>query len=347
MWAAARGLWASGAGPRVLWGNGDGASLLGPLRGLRSSAASCGSKNLLKKFASKTRKKFWYAGPSLGSHLTYKPSKLESLLKATSKKSRKEDHVRLRALNGLLYKALTDLLSTPEVSQEVYDLNVELSKVSLTSDFSACRVYWKTSLSADQNKHTEAVLQRSAGYMRHLLMAQQTLRNVPPIVFVQDRRNALLAEVDQLLAVADFGPMDETDNLAQDHFRDPDALSPHDPPGPAAHGYLCGIDHNALNKQIMEYKRKKEKGLQDTRVVSPGQVQMAKVPQWVRRRRKALSQADQDTSPRSFLLGEDSEDKDEDSILECGCQSQNTEEWEAEPGGRGTQQDPHGRTEQG
>jgi hypothetical protein len=37
--------------------------------------------------------------------------------------------VRLRALNGLLYKALTDLLCTPEVSQEVYDLNVELSKV--------------------------------------------------------------------------------------------------------------------------------------------------------------------------------------------------------------------------
>ncbi|KAI2587414.1 hypothetical protein G5576_016604, partial [Homo sapiens] len=41
----------------------------------------------------------------------------------------KEDHARLRALNGLLYKALTDLLCTPEVSQELYDLNVELSKV--------------------------------------------------------------------------------------------------------------------------------------------------------------------------------------------------------------------------
>lgn len=49
-------------------------------------------------------------------------------MKTTSKKTRKEDHVRVRALNGLLYKALTDLLCTPEVSQELYDLNVELSR---------------------------------------------------------------------------------------------------------------------------------------------------------------------------------------------------------------------------
>lgn len=37
--------------------------------------------------------------------------------------------MRLRALNGLLHQALTDLLCTPEVSQELCDLNVELSKV--------------------------------------------------------------------------------------------------------------------------------------------------------------------------------------------------------------------------
>ncbi|KFO19488.1 putative ribosome-binding factor A, mitochondrial [Fukomys damarensis] len=347
MWAAARRLWGLGTRPLALWVGDDIVRLLGPARGLRGSTASYGNKNLLKKFASKTRKKFWYEGPSLGSHLTYKPSKLESLLKATSKKTRKEDYVRLRALNGLLYKALTDLLSTPEVNQEVYDLNVELSKVSLTSDFSACRVYWKTSLSADQNKHTEATLQRNAAYMRHLLMSQQTLRNVPPIVFVQDRRNALLAEVDQLLEIADFGPVDEIDNSAQHDFRSPDGLSSHDPPGPATYSHLSGIDHDALNKQIMEYKRKNEKGLRDINLVPPGQEQMAKLPQWVRKRRKAPPQEDQDISPRSFLLGEESEDEDEDGTLGYGYESQEGEEWEAEPGGGGTQQDFHGRTEQG
>lgn len=60
----------------------------------------------------------------------YKPSQLEFPTKGTSKKTKKEDHVRLRALNGLLYKALTDLLCTPQVSQELYDLNMELSKVA-------------------------------------------------------------------------------------------------------------------------------------------------------------------------------------------------------------------------
>ncbi|KAF0885376.1 RBFA factor, partial [Crocuta crocuta] len=96
----------------------------------------------------------------------YKPSRVESLTKSTSGKTRKEDQVRLRALNGLLYKALTDLLCTPEVSQEVCDLNVQLSKVSLTSDFSACRVYWRATVSAEQNAHTEAALRRSAAHMR-------------------------------------------------------------------------------------------------------------------------------------------------------------------------------------
>lgn len=62
--------------------------------------------------------------------MTPRPSKHEFLTKTTSKKTRKEDSIRLRVLNGLLYKSLTELLCTPQVSQEVYDLNVELSKVS-------------------------------------------------------------------------------------------------------------------------------------------------------------------------------------------------------------------------
>ncbi|XP_058133922.1 putative ribosome-binding factor A, mitochondrial isoform X2 [Dasypus novemcinctus] len=220
MWAAACGLRGPRAGVGALLGGCDaGRSLLGRSRGLHRSPVFCGSKNLLKKFASKTRKKFWYESPSLGSHLTYKPSKLEFLLKNTPKKTRKEDHLRLRVLNGLLHKALADLLCTSQVSQEVYDLNVELSKVCLTSDLSACRVYWKTTLSPEQNQHTEAVLQRSAASLRHLVMAQQTLRNMPPIVFVRDKENAAVAEIDRLLAIADFGPPDEKEDFIENDFR--------------------------------------------------------------------------------------------------------------------------------
>ncbi|XP_045314030.1 putative ribosome-binding factor A, mitochondrial isoform X3 [Leopardus geoffroyi] len=194
MWASALRVWGLRERFRAPLGGWQTALLPGGARGVHSSPVPCG-KNLLKKFASKTKKKFWYEGPSLGSHLMYKPSQLEFLTKTTSKKTRKDDQVRLRALNGLLYKALTDLLCTPEVSQEICDLNVQLSKVSLTSDFSACRVYWRTTVSAEQNAHAEAVLRRSAAHMRHILMSQQTLRNVPPIVFLQDKGNAALAEM--------------------------------------------------------------------------------------------------------------------------------------------------------
>ncbi|XP_023503809.1 putative ribosome-binding factor A, mitochondrial isoform X2 [Equus przewalskii] len=326
MWAAAPGLWVLYAGRWALLGGRQAGLLRGGARGLHGSPVPCG-KNLLKKFASKTKKKFWYEGPSLSSHLTYKPSQLEFLTKSTSKKTKKEDHVRLRALNGLLYKALTDLLCTPEVSQEVYDLNLELSKVSLTSDFSACRVYWKTTLSAEQNSHTEATLRRSAAhvsyrYVRvwifltfqlkqrirtgHLLMSQQTLRNVPPIVFVQDKENAALAEVDRLLAVADFGPPDENDEFMQNGFREPkalNALSPCNTPGPAVHSGVFGINHEALNKQIMEYKRRKERGRER---LSPEQE--AELTKQTKKRKKSKRRMDEDLSPKDCLWGAVSED---------------------------------------
>ncbi|XP_055987460.1 putative ribosome-binding factor A, mitochondrial [Sorex fumeus] len=298
MWAAARGPWASRPGLGAwlgcgLWG-------LQP-RALHGSPAACG-KNLLKKFASRTRKKFWYEGPSLGSHLTQKPSQPEFLTKSSSKKTKKEDHIRQKALNGLLYKALTDLLCTPEVSQEVYDLNVELSKVSLTSDFSACRVYWKSTLSAEQNTHTQAVLQRSAAHMRRLLLSLQTLRNIPPIVFVQDKGNAALAEVDKLLAAADFGPPEEKEDFAQSNFRDTEAPSRCAPQAPPAYSSLYGIDHETLNKQIMEYKRRKEKGQGRGSGCLLGPPHTAEqTGQLHKRKKKARSRVDLDGSPRGPL----------------------------------------------
>ncbi|XP_032166751.1 putative ribosome-binding factor A, mitochondrial isoform X1 [Mustela erminea] len=258
MWAVTPRRCGFGEGLRAFLRGGHAALPPAGARALRGSPVSCG-KNLLKKFASKTKKKFWYEGPSLGSHLMYKPSRLEFLTKSSARKTRADEHVRLRALNGLLYKALTELLCTPQVSQEICDLNVQLSKVSLTADFSACRVYWRTEVPAEQNASTEAVLQRSAAHMRHLLMSQQTLRNVPPIVFIRDKGNAALAEVERLLAVADLGPRDEKEDSVQDDIggaRAWDAPAPRGTPTSATCSSLCGIDHEALHKQIMEYKRK-------------------------------------------------------------------------------------------
>ena len=111
------------------------------------------------------------------------------------------------ALNGL-YKALSDLLCTPEVSQELCDLNAELCKVSLASGFPACRVFWRAT-SLRPSTHTRGRPAKSAAHMGHLLMSQQTPRNVLPKVFVQDKKYAAMMEIYRLLAIADFGPRDD------------------------------------------------------------------------------------------------------------------------------------------
>lgn len=138
------------------------------------------------------------------------------------------------------------------------------------------------------------------------MMSQQTLRNVPPIVFVQDKENAALAEVDRLLAVADFGPPDENDEFMQNGFREPkalNALSPCNTPGPAVHSGVFGINHEALNKQIMEYKRRKERGRER---LSPEQE--AELTKQTKKRKKSKRRMDEDLSPKDCLWGAVSED---------------------------------------
>lgn len=52
-------------------------------------------------------------------------------------KTRKEDSVRCRVLNGLIHKAVLEMATTCEVSQEFYDLKLEICKASAKAT-SAC-----------------------------------------------------------------------------------------------------------------------------------------------------------------------------------------------------------------
>ncbi|NXH20282.1 RBFA factor, partial [Bucco capensis] len=99
-------------------------------RAMRSSAALCGSRNLLKKMLRKKKKKFWYDSPTLGSKMMYQPNNLASVIKAEQTKTRKEDNMRCRVLNGLIHKAVADMMTTCEVNQELYDLKLEICKAS-------------------------------------------------------------------------------------------------------------------------------------------------------------------------------------------------------------------------
>ncbi|NXO47480.1 RBFA factor, partial [Aramus guarauna] len=99
-------------------------------RAMRCSAALGGSRNLLKKMLRKNKKKFWYDSPTLGSKMMCKSTKLASLMKDEQTKTRKEDNIRCRILNRLLHKAVTEMMSTCEVNQELYDLKLEICKAS-------------------------------------------------------------------------------------------------------------------------------------------------------------------------------------------------------------------------
>uniref|UniRef100_UPI00398F6FCE putative ribosome-binding factor A, mitochondrial n=1 Tax=Pristiophorus japonicus TaxID=55135 RepID=UPI00398F6FCE len=277
-------------------------------------------KNLLKKFLSKTKKKFWYESPTLGSQLLYKPSNLENVLKP-QRKMQKEDTIRMRSLNNILYKAITELLNSNEVSPEVYDHKVEISKVVLTVDFSACRAYWVPSGLVEKDDHIQQVLEKYSPRVRHLLITQQVMGSVPPVVFVRDREQAAIAEVERLLEIADYGSKEETVDVAQvwnaKHLGQvpPDSdLKPtsrestpvsSDLPPSSPEVDLFGIDHDLLNKHILEYKKKNNEKLLETNnftLSEQHQEQLAQLKKLKRIKKKKSKYRLDDITPEMYLL---------------------------------------------
>ncbi|XP_009636185.1 putative ribosome-binding factor A, mitochondrial isoform X1 [Egretta garzetta] len=247
------------------------------------------------------RKKFWYDSPTLGSKMMYKPTKLASVMKDEQKKTRKEDNIRCRVLNSLIHKAVADLMTTCEVNQELYDLKLEICKVSLASNFSACRVYWNPATTREKESYVESVLRKSAPRIRYLLMSQQILGNVPPIVFVKDKEAAAVKEIEELLSIADFGPPEEVETLSQNDSSKLFSSAAQSSDSPMRSN-LFGIDHELLNKQIMDYKRLKVS--RDTESIAWTEEQ----EQWLSKTRKKMKKKktrnppDDDITPQKYLL---------------------------------------------
>ncbi|CAL8289118.1 unnamed protein product [Merluccius merluccius] len=99
------------------------------------------SKNVLKKLLSKSKKKTWYETPP--------PT--PSLLNLPKKKDHEDSH-RCKVLNTILFKAVSDLLTS--------------AQVSLARDFSSCRVFWKTSRDAQRDELIQKTLERNAPHIR-------------------------------------------------------------------------------------------------------------------------------------------------------------------------------------
>ncbi|XP_009707200.1 PREDICTED: putative ribosome-binding factor A, mitochondrial [Cariama cristata] len=260
-----------------------------------STSGACGALTTV------LRKKFWYDSPTLGSKMMYKPTDLASIMKDNQTKTRKEDNTRCRVLNGLIYKAVTEMMATCEVNQELYDLKLEICKVSLASNFSACRVYWNPAATMEKESFVESVLQKSAPRIRYLLKSQQILGNVPPIVFIKDKEAAAVKEIEELLSIADFGPPEEEETLSQNYSSTLFSSATQSSDSPMRSN-LFGIDHELLNKQIMDYKRLKVSRHTESIAWTDEQEQQLYKIQKKMKKKKTRNPPDDDITSQKYLL---------------------------------------------
>ncbi|NXG65490.1 RBFA factor, partial [Hemiprocne comata] len=285
------------------------AAVLRWCRAVRTSAALGGSRDLLKKMLRKKKKKFWYDSPTLGSKMMYKPTALASVKKDDHTKTRKEDNVRYRVLNSLIHKAVAEMMMNCEVNQELYELKLEICKakryfflqVSLASNFSACRVYWNPAATMEKESYVESVLQRSAPRIRYLLTSQQILGNVPPIVFVKDKEAAAVKEIEELLSIADFGPSEDEETLSENYSSKMFSSVTQSSDSPMQSN-LFGIDHELLNKQIMDYKRLKvSRDLESIAWTEEQEQQLSKIQKKIKKK-KIRNPPDDAITPQKYLL---------------------------------------------
>ncbi|KAI5620592.1 putative ribosome-binding factor A, mitochondrial, partial [Silurus asotus] len=239
-----------------------------------------------------------------------------------AKKRTTEDSSRVRTLNSILYKAISDLLSSHELHPEIPSYNVEITKVSLLADHTACRIYWKTSLSSNRDAQIQKILNKCAPRIRYLLVSQQILGSVPPLVFVLDKQYAALKEVENLLKIADYGPGEDSEKIVLEDAENKPRISFHRTREHTVEKkrVVLGIDHDALYKQIEDYKQRFDPRDSDSQLNNSGSLtqeqldllaEIRKQKLIEKKKRKAKKMKDDDITPKEFLLRRQLQEQDE------------------------------------
>ncbi|XP_066538859.1 putative ribosome-binding factor A, mitochondrial [Hoplias malabaricus] len=275
------------------------------------------NRDLLMKMINKKKKKRWYES------VQPLPTAQSGFLTPVKKK-KQEVSQRVRTLNIIVYKAVSDLLASPEVNPDILSYSVEITQVLFTADLTYCRIYWKTTCSADRDSKIQQLLDKCAPRIRYLLMSLQILSNVPPLVFVRDKKYAALQEVEKLLEIADYGQREDSANLHHDgnetEFQSVEALDKKKP-------LWFDIDHDALHKQIKDYKEcsrdtqsasTSSAGLTQDQLDMLAEIRKQKLVEKKKRKSKRLK--DYDISPKAFLLSRQlqNEQQEEDDSKEHG-----------------------------
>lgn len=180
---------------------------------------------------------------------------------------------RVAVLNKLFMKSITDLMSTGTVSMKVVGHGIEISKVNVTPDFKTVNVSWVCKGNSS-DEDTESLLNSIAGPLRHELSTLRLMGEVPYIVFVKDKQEAKLVDLDRRLSMADYGEEytpTEIGHLLKTNFTLHTQLSPEmkakikqleeeepiiEEPIPEMTHNVFGLDHAKIMNRLMAARKK-------------------------------------------------------------------------------------------
>lgn len=120
-----------------------------------------------------------------------------------------------KAILHILQPALRQL-KDPEIAGFI-----TLTEVRLSKDFKTAVVYFSVLGTAEERKGTERALERSAGYLRHLVAEELPMRRVPALRFQFDATPERADRIDRILHKleeerAESGPADSGSASTED-----------------------------------------------------------------------------------------------------------------------------------
>ncbi|XP_073995619.1 putative ribosome-binding factor A, mitochondrial isoform X2 [Rhodnius prolixus] len=100
---------------------------------------------------------------------------------------------------------ITDIMASSSASTDLLNLNIEVTQVAMSNDYKTLRVFW---LSHEIPSIDEQKLLENAKILRHELSQLRIISSIPQILFVKDKRQLLMNEVEEILKTADMGVAD-------------------------------------------------------------------------------------------------------------------------------------------
>ncbi|XP_054001219.1 uncharacterized protein LOC128888413 [Hylaeus anthracinus] len=110
---------------------------------------------------------------------------------------------RMNVLNKIFMEYVTDFMSTGEIDPALANKSIELTDLKITQDFKQINISF-IDISNDKSD-TEEVLRRCALQLRHELTQLRIIGFVPPIQFLKCKHYDRVNEVEERLAIADYG----------------------------------------------------------------------------------------------------------------------------------------------